>query len=268
MSAAVPRRCRTWPPQRAVRPSLHVPSRLECVPRLSASVSVVPTCRYAGTASSEQQSRVYVGFPACFAPCLIIGRYHHGLGVPRNVSKAVRLYKLAAAENLPCAQFNLGFMFQRGIGVEQDVCEAIRLYKLAAEQGDPDACCSLAHVNQYIPCFPTYSAAVPRYVAIAHVITTWHLRRRNQLHQLAACCFQAPGATPAGFRAVHDSVEVTRAARLRVCSSGVATFMSMALAQTSVANSVICGWACSIAARVLGTCCIVVKASKYCVVVW
>jgi TPR repeat protein len=190
--------------------------------------------------------------------------------VPQSFTKAVRLYKLAAADNLPCAQFNLGFMFQRGIGVEQDTGEALRLYALAAAQGDQDAKRCLAHISNYIPCFRSYSAALPRYVAIAHAVTTSHLRRRVRLHQPAACSSRVTHPAPACSAAACDSVEVTRTARLRVCSSGVASFLSNALAKSIAAKSasrhdrdVICSWACSIAARVHGTRCIVVKASCY-----
>ncbi len=77
--------------------------------------------------------------------------------MPQNASEAARLYSLAAAENLPCAQFNLAFMLQRGVGVEQDMARAIHLYTLAANQGDDDARRSLAHVNQYAQFVPTYT---------------------------------------------------------------------------------------------------------------
>jgi hypothetical protein len=186
----------------------------------------------------------------------------------------VRLYKLAAADNLPCAQFNLGFMFQRGIGVAQDIGEALRLYALAAAQGDQDAKHCLAHVSDYIPCFRSYSAALPRYVAIAHAVTTSHLRRLVPPHQPAARSSHAPHPAPACSAAACDSVEVTRTARLRVCSSGLASFLSMAMAKSSAAQSfsrhdrdVVCSLACSIAARLHGRRCIVVKASFYCAAV-
>jgi hypothetical protein len=159
-------------------------------------------------------------------------------------------------------------MYQRGVGVEQDIGEALRLYALAAAQGDQDAKRCLAHVSDYIPCFRSYSAALPIYVAIAHAVTTWHLRR------LAACLSRAPHPAPACSAAAYDSVEVTRTARLRVCSSGVASFLTMALAKSSAAKSacrhdrgVVCSWACSIAARLYGRRCIVVKASCYCTAV-
>ena len=51
----------------------------------------------------------------------------------------MRWYKLAAAQGLASAQYNLGFMYSNGQGVIQDYAEAVRLYKLSAAQGDASA---------------------------------------------------------------------------------------------------------------------------------
>lgn len=185
-------------------------------------------------------------------------RYRHGLGVPQSVSEAVRLYELAAAENVPCAQFNLGFMFQKGLGVQQDITKAICLYKLAAEQGDEDALRSIAHVNGFIPFIRTYSATLPHYLAISHVLAARALRRRLPLHaRLASLCAPAP-SQPLAARA---AVEVPLAARIRVCSSGWASLLSIRLTQGPVAPLAHCSVvAClSIAARVLGRRCSVLQ---------
>lgn len=156
-------------------------------------------------------------------------------------------------------------MYQNGVGVEQDVGEAIRLYKLAADQGDDDARCSLAHAMEFKQFVRTYSPSLPHYVAIAHAVADWHLRRRRHVqalapHPLKTHCCSVPAVAIA-------SVEVTHAARLRVCTSGWASLISIRVAQCTVASClgngrVVCRWACMIAARVLGRRCVTVKVMK------
>jgi TPR repeat protein len=55
--------------------------------------------------------------------------------VEQDNVEAVRLYRLASAQEYPDAQFNLGFMIEKGLGVPQDREEAIRWYRLAASNG-------------------------------------------------------------------------------------------------------------------------------------
>ncbi len=161
---------------------------------------------------------------------LIVHRYRHGLGVSQSVSEAVRLYKLAAAESLPCAQFNLGFMYQRGLGVAQDMTEAIRLYRLAAAQGDDDARCSLAHANEYVRFVSTYSASLPLYVATAHVVAINRLRQLIPPRESSSALemkLRREGCAQSFAALIR--IEVTQAARLRVCSSGWALSLSLRL---------------------------------------
>ena len=49
--------------------------------------------------------------------------------------QAVALYRLAAAQNLDDAQFELGIMYRNGFGVSQDHAEGLRCHMLAAAQG-------------------------------------------------------------------------------------------------------------------------------------
>jgi TPR repeat protein len=51
----------------------------------------------------------------------------------------MRLYRLAAAQGLVDAQYNLGYMFMNGLGVAQDSFEAVQWFSLAAAQGDVDS---------------------------------------------------------------------------------------------------------------------------------
>ena len=60
-------------------------------------------------------------------------------GVAQDYAQAVALYRLAAAQNLDGAQWNLGDMYQGGRVVAKDLAEALRWYQLAAAQGLPHA---------------------------------------------------------------------------------------------------------------------------------
>jgi TPR repeat protein len=56
----------------------------------------------------------------------------------QDYAEAVRLYRLAAAQEDAFAQYSLGLMFEKGEGDGQDTEEALRWF-LAAEQGGADA---------------------------------------------------------------------------------------------------------------------------------
>jgi len=65
-----------------------------------------------------------------------LGRmYQQGLGVTKDETEAVRLYRQAAAQGYAAAQSNLGSMYAEGRGVPKDETEAVRLYRQAAAQG-------------------------------------------------------------------------------------------------------------------------------------
>lgn len=57
--------------------------------------------------------------------------------------EAERWFRLAAAQGIAVAQFNLGSMFATGQGVVQDYAEAEKWFRLAAAQGNADAQCSI-----------------------------------------------------------------------------------------------------------------------------
>lgn len=204
-------------------------------------------------------SRTCAGTPraaATPAAALIHRRFRHGLGVPRCDSEAARLYKLAAAADLPCAQFNLGFMFQMGLGVEQDTREAIRLYKRAAEQGDDDARRSLAHLRDFTRCDLTHSAALPRYVAICRALAAWRLQRHLPPQ---TCTLPLANYAPSQLLAARAAIEVPLAARIRVCSSGWAALASAKLLSAFPRSGFARAWAPVIAARALGMRCSVLQ---------
>lgn len=73
--------------------------------------------------------------------------YDMGLGVPKDNSKAIRLYSLAAAQGYAPAQKFLGSCYYVGDGVEKDLGEAVFWYRLAAEQQYADAQYALGNIR-------------------------------------------------------------------------------------------------------------------------
>ena len=65
--------------------------------------------------------------------------YHKGDGLPKDYAKAVKWYRLAAAQGEANAQNNLGIMYAKGEGVPKDDVESANFYRLSAEQGNVDA---------------------------------------------------------------------------------------------------------------------------------
>lgn len=59
-----------------------------------------------------------------------------GLGVPPDPAVAMKWYLLAAAQNHPSAQNNIGFLYAQGKGVPQDNNKAREWFQRAADQGD------------------------------------------------------------------------------------------------------------------------------------
>lgn len=65
--------------------------------------------------------------------------YDKGWGVEKDKKKAVKWYRLAAAERYPMALIRLGICYQYGAGVERDIDEAKNMYRAAALTKDPYA---------------------------------------------------------------------------------------------------------------------------------
>jgi len=64
-------------------------------------------------------------------------RYLLGQGVPTDLNEAFRWFKLAADQNHPVAQYDLGRMYDFGQGTEKDPASALLYYENAAQQGVP-----------------------------------------------------------------------------------------------------------------------------------
>lgn len=65
--------------------------------------------------------------------------YMEGIGVEKNVGKAISLLQYASGKNDAKAQVNLGACYLDGLGVEADYPKAIELIQSSAEKGNTDA---------------------------------------------------------------------------------------------------------------------------------
>lgn len=101
--------------------------------------------------------------------------YFVGLGTPKNVKEAVRLWGLAAAQGYAPAQFNLGVLYLRGEGVRRNGKTAIGYYQQAAAGGYDDAQSSLGF-------FYLHGVEVPQDYAQA---IEWFLKAAAQGNQKA-----------------------------------------------------------------------------------
>ncbi len=63
--------------------------------------------------------------------------YAEGLGIPKDLAEAIRLYKTVAKFEFR-AQLELGRIYSRGIGVPTDPDEALRWYSAVAAREDDD----------------------------------------------------------------------------------------------------------------------------------
>lgn len=70
--------------------------------------------------------------------------YDAGIGIERNIQKAITWYEKSAEQGNAEAQNSLGGIYQAGDGVSQDSKEAVKWFAKAAEQNHPYAQNSLA----------------------------------------------------------------------------------------------------------------------------
>jgi len=62
--------------------------------------------------------------------------YFNGRGVPQSYAEALKWYRLAAAQNDDGAFVHLGYMYDHGLGVTMDHVEAVRWFRKAADQNN------------------------------------------------------------------------------------------------------------------------------------
>jgi TPR repeat protein len=72
-----------------------------------------------------------------------------GLGVPRDIPKAISLYEKAAAQNFVAAQVRLGEIYLNGNLVAPDYAKAFALLEKAARQGDSRGAMLLGQVYRF-----------------------------------------------------------------------------------------------------------------------
>lgn len=65
-------------------------------------------------------------------------------GVQVNYNKAIKWFDEAAHQGVANAQYNLGVLFHHGLGINKDLARAILLYRVAAAAGHPEAQYNLA----------------------------------------------------------------------------------------------------------------------------
>lgn len=65
--------------------------------------------------------------------------YYLGLGVNRDLRKALQWYEKAALQGHPEAQFNYGLMFHNAYGTEHDITNAFKWYYASYRQGNANA---------------------------------------------------------------------------------------------------------------------------------
>lgn len=74
-----------------------------------------------------------------YSQCMLGYMYENGVGVTRDLDRAVSWYEKAAYQGLKEAQFNLGNMYYMGKGVTQNKETARSWWRKAADQGYPQA---------------------------------------------------------------------------------------------------------------------------------
>ena len=76
--------------------------------------------------------------------------YEQGLGVKKDINKAINFYILSANDGYSVAQNTLGNAYLKGIGVKKDIKTAIRYYQLSAQQKNKNAIKALNDIQNLI----------------------------------------------------------------------------------------------------------------------
>jgi SEL1 protein len=83
------------------------------------------------------------------ASALLGEMYKHGLGVKRDLKKAVDLFVKSAEAGNPTGQRNLGFLYATGVGVKEDQALAVLHYHFASVGGDKLAQVAMGYRHMY-----------------------------------------------------------------------------------------------------------------------
>lgn len=76
-----------------------------------------------------------------------------GLGVKKDINKAISFYTMSANDGYDKAQYALGNAYLNGIGVKKDLNTAIGYYQLSSQQNNKEAKAMLVKIQQEIDTF-------------------------------------------------------------------------------------------------------------------
>ena len=82
------------------------------------------------------------------AQCNLATMYYYGYGTPRDYALAAKWFRAAAELGEADAQHNLGVLYYKGLGIPSDYVEAAHWERLAAQQGQPRAETELAYLYE------------------------------------------------------------------------------------------------------------------------
>lgn len=76
--------------------------------------------------------------------------YQYGLnGLPKDVNKAIELYKIGVAANDPTALFHMGDIYYQGIHGKKDLIEALKWFQKSADLGNPVALFTMGNIYEF-----------------------------------------------------------------------------------------------------------------------
>ena len=101
-----------------------------------------------GSKEAIKQLRFWVERGKSWSMNVLGDRYRTGIGVPKDDTRAVELYTMAAEQGDVAAINNLGGMYLKGIGTEQDVPKAKELFMKAATLGHVQAILTLKKMDK------------------------------------------------------------------------------------------------------------------------
>ena len=104
-------------------------------------------------------------------------RTMQGLGVTKDVGKAIFWYDKAVAQNFPEAQYDLGYLYRHGTEVPQDNAKAVAWFRKSAAQNDASALADLGIMYATGDGLP--HRVVPAYAFLKRSMTTEYTTPEN-----------------------------------------------------------------------------------------
>lgn len=120
-----------------------------------------------------------------FGPALFFlgDMYLYGIDpLPTNLTKAARYYKKAAKKNITSAFTQLGFMYTYGLGVQKNIPKAVVYHKIGCERKSSYSCLWEAHAYRYGVYKPkSLNHAISEIYPIAYFVN--YLSNKNSISQ-------------------------------------------------------------------------------------